>query len=167
MTTDATVPDLSVTHDFAGAEFTAIYTTTVTLRGGSAGHGRSTGAATSDDGQLDVQLRLPPEMGGPGGGTNPEQLFAAGYAACFHGALSLLAREQGVDPSAATIDATVAFGRDPSDGGYQLTADLAVGWPGVDADVAGDLVRRAEVLCPYAKMTRQGAPSTVRLVDSP
>lgn len=117
----------------------------------------------SDDGNLTAELRLPKQMGGPGGGTNPEQLFAAGYAACFHGALSLLARGEGVDPSQARIDATVAFGRDPADGGYLLTADLVVDWPGVPADTAAALVAKAEQLCPYAKMARQGTPSTVRL----
>ena len=157
------LPNLSVSQDFAGTEFTPIYTTTVTLSGGTAGHGRSSGKAVSDDGNLDVELRLPTAMGGPGGGTNPEQLFAAGYAACFHGALSLLARGAGLDPAGVRIDSTVAFGRDPSDGGYLITAELLVDWPGVPADTAADLVAKAEQLCPYSKMTRQGTPSTVRL----
>jgi lipoyl-dependent peroxiredoxin len=160
---ESSLPDLSVTHDFAGEQFTPIYTTTVTLTGGSAGHGRATGKAVSDDENLDVELRLPREMGGAGGGTNPEQLFAAGYAACFHGALSLLARGEHLDPAAIEISATVAFGRDPADGGYLLTADLLVDWPGVATDVADALVRKADELCPYSKMTRQGTPATVRL----
>jgi Ohr subfamily peroxiredoxin len=164
MTTDSPVPSLSVAHDFAGEEFVPIYRTTVTLTGGAAGHGRASGRARSDDGNLDVLLKLPKEMGGAGGGTNPEQLFAAGYAACFHGALSLLARKAGVDPSAVTIDATVAFGRDPADGGYLLTAELTVRWHGVDVETACELVKQANELCPYSKMTRQGTPSSVRLV---
>jgi lipoyl-dependent peroxiredoxin len=163
MSADASPPDLSVSHDFTGDTFTPIYISNVRLSGGSAGHGRASGQAVSHDGQLNVELRVPAEMGGPGGGTNPEQLFAAGYAACFHGALSLLAREDGVDPSQVSIDASVAFGRDPADGGYLLTADLVVRWPGVDAETAQGLVDRADLLCPYSKMTRQGTPSTVRL----
>jgi lipoyl-dependent peroxiredoxin len=167
MSADATAPNLSVSHDFEGDTFAPIYTATVKLSGGSASHGRASGTAVSDDGQLNVELRVPTEMGGPGGGTNPEQLFAAGYAACFHGALSLLARQEGVDPSAATIDASVAFGRDPADGGYLLTAELVVHWPGIDTEVAQGLVDRADLLCPYSKMTRQGTPSSVRLDTSP
>lgn len=161
---ESSLPDLSVSHDFTGEQFTPIYTTTITLTGGSSGHGRATGKAVSDDGNLDVELRLPREMGGPGGGgTNPEQLFAAGYAACFHGALSLLARGEHLDPGGIEISATVAFGRDPSDGGYLLTADLLVDWPGVPAEAAAALVKKADELCPYSKMTRQGTPATVRL----
>lgn len=159
------VPDLSVSHDFAGGEFAAIYTAVVELSGGKAGHGRSTGRAVSRDGNLDVALRLPTEMGGPGGGTNPEQLFAAGYAACFHGALSLLAREKKLDPSTMTIKSTVSFGRDPADGGYLITAELVVTWPGVETDLAEQLVAKADDLCPYSKMTRQGTPATVRLAE--
>jgi lipoyl-dependent peroxiredoxin len=68
-----------------------------------------------------------------------------------------------LDPAAIEISATVALGRDPADGGYLLTADLVVDWPGVATDVADALVRKADELCPYSKMTRQGTPATVRL----
>ncbi|MFI6499311.1 Ohr family peroxiredoxin [Nonomuraea typhae] len=102
-------------------------------------------------------------VGGDNPGPNPEQLFAAGYAACFHGALSLLARRHLLDPEPITVEATVAFGRDPADGGYQLRADLVVTWPGVEDDMAGPLLAEASALCPYAKVTRQGIPATISL----
>src|SRR5688500_1029703 len=78
--------------------------------GGEAAHGRASGIARSQDGELELHLRLPKELGGDGGGTNPEQLLAAGYAACFHGALSLLAARRGLDIPDATIIASVTFG---------------------------------------------------------
>jgi Ohr subfamily peroxiredoxin len=93
---------------------------------------KRSGQRVSHNALVDLNLRLPSEMGGTGGGTNPEQLLAAGFAACFHGAFSLLARQQKVEFSRASIDATVAFGRDPADGGYLLTADFLVKWPGAD-----------------------------------
>ncbi|MFD0885615.1 Ohr family peroxiredoxin, partial [Streptosporangium algeriense] len=119
--------------------------------------------ARSADGSLDLELRMPEELGGDTTGPNPEQLFAAGYAACFHGALSLLARRHLLDPASITVEATVAFGRDPEDGGYQLRADLVVNWPGVEPDRANPLLAQATALCPYAKMTRQGIPATITL----
>lgn len=99
---------------------------------------------------------MPAELGGPGGGTNPEQLFAAGYAACFHGALSLLAQRARVDIRETTVTVEVSFGRDPVDGGYALVANVTVRMPGVELPVAEGLVRDTERLCPYTKMARQG-----------
>jgi Ohr subfamily peroxiredoxin len=157
------LPGLSTEQDFDGESFAPIYTTTVTVSGGAAGHGRASGRARSADGVLDLSLRLPAELGGDGEGTNPEQLFAAGFGACFHGALSLVARNAGLDHAAISVDATVAFGRDPSDGGYVLHVDLAVRWPGVDPDSAAPLLEKAEALCPYAKMAWQGTPATITL----
>jgi Ohr subfamily peroxiredoxin len=93
MTEKIRLPGLSTEKDFEGTSFAAIYSTTVTVTGGTAGHGRASGRARSDDGALDLELRMPAELGGDGDGTNPEQLFAAGFAACFHGALSLVARQ--------------------------------------------------------------------------
>ncbi|MBY8606619.1 Ohr family peroxiredoxin [Burkholderia arboris] len=154
-------PPLTLLDKFRGREFAALYTTTVTVSGGESGHGRASGVARSDDGSLVIDLRLPTELGGPGGGTNPEQLFAAGYAACFHGALSLLAQRERIDPRAATVAVEVSFGRDPVDGGYALMANVTVRMPGVDRQIAERLVRDTERLCPYSKMARQGICSVV------
>lgn len=163
MTEQYPLPQLSTDKDFDGASFSAIYSTTVTVDGGSAGHGRASGRARSDDGVLDLGLRMPAELGGDGTGTNPEQLFAAGFAACFHGALSLVARQEELDPAAIAVEATVAFGRDPADGGYLLRVDLVVGWPGIDPEIAEPLLEKADSLCPYAKMAVQGTPTTITL----
>ncbi|MBN3835536.1 Ohr family peroxiredoxin [Burkholderia sp. Ac-20344] len=154
-------PSLTLLDKYRGDAFAARYTTTVTVSGGQAGHGRASGVARSDDGCLALDLRLPTELGGPGGGTNPEQLFAAGYAACFHGALSLLAQREKIDIRETTVVAEVSFGRDPVDGGYALIANLTVRMPGMDRDIAERLVRNTERLCPYTKMARQGICSFV------
>ncbi|MFF4625018.1 Ohr family peroxiredoxin [Nonomuraea jabiensis] len=156
---------LSTDHDYNGAEFRPLYSTRVAVTGGSSSHGRASGHARSSDGTLSLELRMPDELGGDNQGPNPEQLFAAGYAACFHGALSLLARRHLLDPAAISVEATVAFGRDPADGGYQLRADLVVNWPGVDTAAAAPLLEQAAALCPYAKMTRQGIPASISLAS--
>ncbi|QFR02310.1 Ohr family peroxiredoxin [Streptomyces phaeolivaceus] len=163
MTERSPLPDLSVEKDFDGESFSPIYTTTVTVSGGAASHGRASGRARSDDGVLDIDLRMPEELGGDGSGTNPEQLFAAGFSACFHGALSLVARQAGLDPATISVMATVAFGRDPEDGGYLLRVDLVVKWPGVDPEAAAPLLEKADSLCPYAKMAWRGTPTTITL----
>jgi Ohr subfamily peroxiredoxin len=159
----ARLPDLSIDQDYDGDSFTPIYTTTVTVSGGVSSHGRATGRARSADGGLDLDLRLPGELGGDGQGTNPEQLFAAGFAACYHGALSLVARQAALDPSAISVRTTVAFGRDPDDGGYLLRVNLVVDWPHVDPAVAAPLMDRAGSLCPYVKMAGQGTPTNITL----
>ncbi|WP_373377739.1 Ohr family peroxiredoxin [Cupriavidus nantongensis] len=158
-------PPLTLLDRYRGQGFTALYTTTVTVTGGEAAHGRASGTARSDDGNLVLDLRLPEAMGGPGNGTNPEQLFAAGYAACFHGALSLLAQRAQVDIEQATVAVEVSFGRDPVDGGYGLNAEVRVRMPGVARHQAEELVRDTERLCPYAKMARVGIHSIVRVID--
>lgn len=163
MTEENPLPDLSTEKDFDGDSFAPIYTTTVTLNGGVASHGRATGKARSDDGVLDIELRMPAELGGDGRGTNPEQLFAAGFAACYHGALRLVARQAGFDTATISVEATVAFGRDPADGGYLLRVDLVVRWPGAAPEVAAPLLEKAGSLCPYAKMAWQGTPTTITL----
>ncbi|WP_369226954.1 Ohr family peroxiredoxin [Streptomyces sp. R39] len=165
MTERIQLPTLSTEKDYDGDEFLPIYTTTVTVHGGVASHGRASGRARSSDGALDLDLRMPAELGGDGKGTNPEQLFAAGFAACFHGALCLLARQEALDPAAISVVATVAFGRDPVDGGYVLHVDLVVRWPGVAADVAGALLEKADALCPYARMAWKGTPTTITLAS--
>jgi Ohr subfamily peroxiredoxin len=156
-------PILSTDHDHSGATFKPLYVTTVAVSGGSSAHGRASGRARSSDGALDLELRMPGELGGDATGPNPEQLFAAGYAACFHGALSLLARRHLLDPGPITVAATVAVGRDPADGGYRLRADLVVTWPGAERETVAPLLVQATALCPYAKMTRQGIPATISL----
>ncbi|MFJ8357246.1 Ohr family peroxiredoxin [Streptomyces sp. NPDC093984] len=163
MTEPIGLPDLSVEKDYVGDAFSAIYTTTVTVHGGAVSHGRASGRARSSDGALDLDLRMPAELGGERQGTNPEQLFAAGFAACYHGALSLVARQEDLDPATLSVDATVAFGRDPDDGGYLLHVDVVVKWPGVDPAVATDLLEKANSLCPYARMAWQGTPTTITL----
>jgi Ohr subfamily peroxiredoxin len=143
-----------------------LYVASVSVTGGAAGHGRVSGLVRSDDGALELELRTPPELGGDGGGTNPEQLFAAGYAACFHGSLMLLAAHRGI---AADIGVEVAvsvhFGRDPSDGLFMLAAHVRVRMPGMPRVTAAELVRNAERVCPYTKMARQGIESIVTLVE--
>ena len=108
-------PPTSLLDKFHGNEVQALYTGTVVVTGGEAAHGRASGIARSQDGELELHLRLPKELGGDGGGTNPEQLLAAGYAACFHGALSLLAARRGL--AAVTGDrSTVIRSMTDSDG---------------------------------------------------
>ncbi|MFI6880008.1 Ohr family peroxiredoxin [Streptomyces sp. NPDC050400] len=163
MTERIPLPDLSTRKDYTGTDFSPIYTTTVTVSGGVASHGRASGRARSSDGALDLDLRMPGELGGDGRATNPEQLFAAGFAACFHGALSLVARQEELDPAGISVDATVAFGRDPDDGGYVLRVDLVVNWPEVDPEIAAPLLEQADALCPYARMAWRGTPTTITL----
>jgi Ohr subfamily peroxiredoxin len=159
-------PPLSLLDKYPGQVFGALYSTTVSVSGGQSEHGRASGAARSDDGMLALDLRMPVALGGPGGGTNPEQLFAAGYAACFHGALSLLAAKSGIAAPAMSVEVTVAFGRDPVDGLFMLTASVGVHLPGVDKRMAEELVRNTERICPYAKLARQGMLSPIALAPS-
>lgn len=156
-------PPTSLLDKYHGADFHPLYTGTVCVTGGTARHARASGVARSDDGHLDVQLRMPQALGGQGEGTNPEQLFAAGYAACFHGALTLLAARAGVALEDATVTAAVTFGRDPVDGLFTLIARVRISLPGVERAVAEELVRNTERICPYAKMAREGIDCVVSL----
>jgi lipoyl-dependent peroxiredoxin len=158
-------PPVSLLDKFHGQEPRELYSTSVTVSGGVAEHGRASGVARSNDGNLNVHLRLPAELGGPGGGTNPEQLFAAAYAACFHGALNLLAAKDGVEIQGAAVVATISFSRDPMDGLFMVAADICVHLPGVERELARRLVRNTERFCPYAKMARQGIVNVVRLAS--
>jgi lipoyl-dependent peroxiredoxin len=142
-----------------------LYVASVSVSGGAAGHGRVSGLARSDDGALELELRMPPELGGHGGGTNPEQLFAAGYAACFHGSLILLATHRGIAADGVEVAVSVHFGRDPSDGLFMLAAHVRVRMPGIPRVTAAELVRNAERVCPYTKMARQGIESIVTLIE--
>jgi len=135
-----------------------VYTARASATGGRQGR------STSDDGLVDVALATPKEMGGPGGATNPEQLFAAGYAACFQGAMGLAAKKAGVDTSTSTVTAEVGIG--PEGQSYGLTVDLKVAIPGVDLATAQELADAAHQLCPYSKATRGNVPVTVTAVEA-
>ena len=126
-----------------------LYTAEATDTGGrDKGHGKST------DGALEVDLRLPTEMGGQGGGTNPEQLFAVGYAACFEGALGAVARRLKVETGDASIDSKVSL--HPNDErGFFLSVSLDVTLPSIeDAAQAVEIVAAAHQVCPYSNATR-------------
>ena len=117
------------------------------------GDGRN-GEVRSSDGVIDEQLSTPKELGGPGGDkTNPEQLFAAGYAACFHSALKVAARQAKTRIGETTVTAKVGLGANGS-GGFQLTVELATHLPGVEQAVAEQLVAAAHQICPYSNATR-------------
>ncbi len=126
-----------------------IYTAKAHVTGGRAeGHGRTS------DGALEVDLRLPSEMGGSGGGTNPEQLFAVGYAACFEGALGVVARRAKADAGDAAIDSEVGLTPDGK-GGFLLSVKLDVTLPSVeDSAAAVEIVKAAHAVCPYSNATR-------------
>ena len=156
-------PPLRLLDKYHGDDAQPLYTGRVRVTGGEAAHGRASGVARSDDGALDIALRLPTELGGPGGGSNPEQLLAAAYAACFHGALNLIALRAGVALTEACVDAAVTFARDPVDGLFLLTGEIRVTLPGVERCVAAELVRHTERVCPYAKLFRQGMRHHVAL----
>jgi Ohr subfamily peroxiredoxin len=126
--------------------------TLYTAKATSTGAGRL-GHVTSSDGVLELDLSIPKEMGGPGGAaTNPEQLFAAGYAACFHSALQAIARKDKVPVSDSTVTAEVGIGKEGE--GFGLSVDLVVSLPGLDEDAARKLVDAAHQVCPYSNATR-------------
>ncbi len=124
-----------------------LYTASATARGGRAGH------VISADGILDLDMRPPAEMGGPGGASNPEELFAAGYAACFQSALAVVGRRQGVDTAESTVEADVTIGT-IGGGGYGLAVALRVSIPDVDTRTVQELAEAAHAVCPYSNATR-------------
>jgi lipoyl-dependent peroxiredoxin len=126
-----------------------IYTAEAQVTGGRMqGHGRTS------DGALEVELRIPTEMGGEGGGTNPEQLFAVGYASCFESALSVVARRQKVEADDVRIDSKVML-LPTEERGFKLAVELDVTLPSIgDGDRALELVRAAHKVCPYSNATR-------------
>ncbi|WP_010160615.1 organic hydroperoxide resistance protein [Sphingomonas sp. PAMC 26617] len=126
-----------------------IYKTSATATGGRDGSTRS------DDGSVDLKLVVPKEMGGPGGdGANPEKLFAAGYSACFIGAMKAVSGKVGVKvPADTTVTAEIGFGP-RSEGGFGITADLTISLPGVDKADAEKLAQAAHEVCPYSNATR-------------
>jgi len=125
-----------------------LYTAEAHVTGGRvAGHGRTS------DGVLEVDLRTPPEMGGEGGGTNPEQLFAVGYAACFEGALAAVARRQKLEVGDVGIDSKVML-VSAEERTFTIAVELAVTLPSVEGADAVELVRAAHRVCPYSNATR-------------
>lgn len=132
-----------------------------TAQARATGDGRDGHVATSD-GTLALDLAAPKEMGGSGGATNPEQLFAAGYAACFHSALRLLARRARVEVSGSSVTAEVGIGRADS-GAFGLTVTLTVDVPGADPDVVRELTAKAHELCPYSNAVRGNVGVTLAL----
>jgi Ohr subfamily peroxiredoxin len=126
-----------------------LYTAEAQVAGGrAAGHGRTS------DGKLEVDLRMPTELGGEGDGTNPEQLFAIGFAACFEGALGVVARRLNAEAEDATIASKVKL-LPTGDGGFKLAVDMDVTLPSIDdPDTAVEVVRAAHGVCPYSNATR-------------
>jgi lipoyl-dependent peroxiredoxin len=114
---------------------------------GRDGHGRTS------DGKLDLDLAIPKEMGGSGNGTNPEQLFAIGYAACYHSALRLVGRQEKVDVSDSAVGARVSLGQ-LDNGAFGLAVELEVALPNLDHDAAQELAEKAHHVCPYSNATR-------------
>ncbi|MFF3287175.1 organic hydroperoxide resistance protein [Streptomyces sp. NPDC003023] len=110
------------------------------------------GRVATDDGTLDFVVTPPKAMGGSGAGTNPEQLFAAGYSACFQQALTVVARQEKADITGSTVTAEVGLGK--NDDGFGLIVKLSATIPNVDAATAADLIEKAHQVCPYSKATR-------------
>ncbi len=124
-----------------------LYRTQATATGGR------TGAASTADGAFSVKLVTPKELGGPGGeGNNPEQLFAAGWAGCFHSSLKVVARGEGITLTDSTV--TVEVGLNKADGAFSLAAAIVAHLPGVEQDKAEHLLAQAHQRCPYSKATR-------------
>ncbi|MEU1493148.1 organic hydroperoxide resistance protein [Streptomyces sp. NPDC005776] len=111
------------------------------------------GRVSSDDGKLDVVVNPPKEMGGSGAGTNPEQLFAAGYSACFQGALGVVARQEKADITGSTVTAAVSIGKAEA-GGFGLEVAITATIPNVDPATAQALIEKAHQVCPYSNATR-------------
>lgn len=126
-----------------------LYTTRASATGGRDGQ------AATDDGLLSVKLAPPKELGGPGGATNPEQLFAAGYAACFLGAMKFVGnRDKIAVPADVSVTAEIGIGPRDDGGGFGITAALTVNLPGMEPAAAEDLMARAHVVCPYSHAIR-------------
>jgi len=127
----------------------------------STGDGRN-GHVTSSDGRLDLDMAMPPAFGGSGDGSNPEQLFAAGYAACFHSALRSVARKAGVAPGDSTVTAQVGVG--PEGEVFGLVVTLIVHLPELDREKARELAEAAHQTCPYSRATRGNISVELRLL---
>ncbi|MFG1806269.1 organic hydroperoxide resistance protein [Streptomyces sp. NPDC049040] len=121
------------------------------------------GRVATDDGKLDVIVNPPVELGGSGAGTNPEQLFAAGYSACFQSALAVVARRAKTDISGSRVTAKVGLGTTEA-GGFGLSVEMDVSIPGVERDVAASLVEQAHQVCPYSNAIRGNVEVTLTAV---
>jgi len=129
----------------------------------STGDGRN-GHVASSDGRIDLDLAMPPALGGSGEGANPEQLFASGYAACFHSALRIVARRAKADVRDSTVTARVGIGPD-GDETLGLAVTLLVNLPNVDPGTAKELAQAAHQVCPYSRATRGNIPVDLRIAD--
>lgn len=136
-----------------------LYTTQATATGGR------TGSAKTADGAFAVTLTTPKELGGPGGeGNNPEQLFAAGYSACFLGAIKFVAGQKKVKVAEdSTVTATVGIGPRDDGTGFGLDVELAITLPGLEREVAQAIVDQAHIVCPYSHATRNGLDVRLKL----
>jgi Ohr subfamily peroxiredoxin len=123
-----------------------LYTGVATAEGGREGR------VATDDGKLDIVVSQPKELGGSGEGTNPEQLFAACYSACFHASIGIIAQMKGTDITGSSVTAKVGIGK--NDAGFGIIAELTVRIPTVDTAAASELVEKAHQICPYSKVTR-------------
>lgn len=133
-----------------------MYTAVATTKGGRNGH------VSSSDGVLNLDLRSPKAMGGEDGYSNPEQLFAAGYAACFDSAMNIFARRMRLDVAEAEITAEISIGRDEKDEGYMLRADIIGTFPKhINEEQAASLMNEAHKFCPYSKAIRGNVEVTL------
>jgi Ohr subfamily peroxiredoxin len=138
-----------------------LYTARAHVAGGRDGHGRT------DTGELEVELRRPKELGGEGGGTNPEQLFAVGYAACFESAIGGAGRRLHIETGEVAIESQVSL-LPTGEGGFKLAVVLDVSLPAVqDREVATQLVREADQMCPYSNAIRGNVEVDLLLQGSP
>ncbi len=135
-----------------------LYTASATSTGGRDGR------AVSSDGLLDVSLTAAKELGGPGTGTNPEQLFAAGYSACFNSALNGVGKKAGLETKGSQVTAEVGFG--PGGTGYALAVELKVSIPGLELEQVRQLAEDAHQVCPYSNATRGNVPVTLTAVSA-
>lgn len=135
-----------------------LYTATATARGGREGE------VVSDDGVIDLELAMPKELGGPGGDkSNPEQLFAAGWSACFHSALKRLAGQQKIDVTGSEITGKVSLGLD--EGGFGIATTLIGRFPTLDAEQGKALMEAAHEVCPYSRATRGNVDVVLEVAD--
>jgi len=136
-----------------------LYTATVLVEGGREGK------AVSSDGALDLILKVPQELGGPGGhGSNPEQLFAAGFAACFEGALGVVLRKKRIKTEGTKITSHVTIGKDANDG-FVLSINMDISIKGLETSVAKQIVEEAHDVCPYSRATRGNIEVITNVVD--
>ncbi|GGG70234.1 organic hydroperoxide resistance protein [Paenibacillus radicis (ex Gao et al. 2016)] len=136
-----------------------LYTATVTVEGGREGK------AVSSDGVLDMELKVPKELGGPGGhGSNPEQLFAAGFAACFEGAIGVVLRKKKMKTEGTKITSQVTIGKDANDG-FVLSVYMDISIKGLETNVSKEIVEEAHEVCPYSRATRGNIEVITNVVE--